>query len=462
MPLIAMNKMRSQPKNPEISLHIPPHMWQEFSTAMCQSRVDNEEVIGFLFCQRYQSSKNKIRYIPQAWVVPTSDCYQSQSISGLVLKQEFHFYLLKNYLQGKKWHVVHIHTHLGKNQPEFSHVDDRYESEYARFLTANFSQKPRLISGVFDELLQQFQLRIWDRKGLSVSPVKLSHSWFELPLIVPDSTPVDLMFARQKVFGETLQKQLGELSVALIGCGGIGSVFAEILGRLGVKNWVLVDPDRLETVNLNRLPASTQNMVEQAWHKVKYVKHLLKKAHPQNACITAIPQSISDSSTQKQIATCDLIVVATDNHRSRQIAQELALRSGRPLIALGTHIEVKPDGTPRMYCRITIPPLGGGWCLMCGNTIDLSKAALESSALEIQNLAASLGYIPEIADPAVFWLNSICASTAVGIIQGMTSNFLKCDRGLDWIYNFPNSNWLQTNVDHIYNRNCYFCTTPDS
>ena len=62
----------------------------------------------------------------------------------------------------------------------------------------------------------------------------------------------NMMFARQRIFGDVCQKQLDELKISLIGCGGIGASFAESLGRLGVKNWVLIDSDRMETVNLNR------------------------------------------------------------------------------------------------------------------------------------------------------------------------------------------------------------------
>lgn len=269
------------------------------------------------------------------------------------------------------------------------------------------------------------------------------------------------MFARQKVFGEALQTQLGKLTVTLIGCGGIGATFAEQLGRLGVKKWVLIDPDRLEIVNLNRMPGATEEMVEQKLHKVQYVKQLLKKIYLRGACVKAIPTFIEDKSTQQEIATSDLIVVATDNHRSRQIAQELALKYMRPLVCLGTHIEVKPNSIPRMYCRVTVPPLGGGWCLMCGNIINLQRAALESAPFEIERLAAQEGYLEGISDPAVFWLNSICASTGVGVIQGMIGNFLNVDAGLDWIYQFPQCKWHHTNTDYLATPDCYFCGAGD-
>ncbi len=475
--------MNNQKKSPKVSLHISPQMWSQFRQSMQQYQRKNEEVIGFLFCKRHQVSKHKIRYYPKAWVVPSGDCYERQSVSGLVLKQPFHWYLLKTYLS-EGLDVVHIHTHAGQGIPDFSGVDDRYESEYAKFISSSFYQKPRLISGVFDESLQQYQFRIWDRKGLSFQSIKCYQSWFEVPesqdLLIKrkqgtlnreqgfwdgvldpqmETDNADLMFARQKVFGETCQKQLSELTVTLIGCGGIGSIFAELLGRLGVKKWVLIDPDRLEAVNLNRTPGATQKMVDQQWYKVDYVKHLIKRIYSTGSCVKAIPTSVANESVKQEIAASDLIVVATDNHLSRQIAQELALEYMRPLVCLGTHIDVKSDNIPRMYCRVTVPPLGGGWCLMCGNIINLQRAALESAPTEINTLAAGAGYLEGINDPAVFWLNSICASTGVGVIHGMVSGFLNLDSGLDWIYDFPSSSWHKTNTEYLETPDCYFCSS---
>ncbi|MCL1475854.1 HesA/MoeB/ThiF family protein [Argonema antarcticum] len=452
--------MNDSQKLPKVSLQVPPLMWNQFSQSMLQARSTNEEVIGFLFCQRQQISKRQVRYLPKTWVVPAPDCYEHQSATGLVLKQEFHLYLLETYLsQGLD--VVHIHTHAGNHSPDFSGLDDRYEAEYALFLSSNFRKPPRLISGVFDEYLQHSQFRIWNKKGNSCEEVKFYRSWFELEETQNPLTETDLMFARQKGFGQTFQKQLGQLTVTLIGCGGIGAILAEQLGRLGVKNWLLIDPDRLEPVNLNRMPGATWKMADQGWHKVEYVKQLIKRIYQTGSCVKAIPESIENETVQKEIAATDLIVVATDNHRSRQIAQELALQYARPLVCLGTHIDIKSDGSPRMYCRITVPPLGGGWCLMCGNIINLQRAALESAPVEIESLAARAGYLEGINDPAVFWLNGICASTGVGVIQGMVTGFLNLEEGLDWIYQFPQCKWHHTNTDYLATPDCYFCGAGD-
>jgi hypothetical protein len=158
-----------------------------------------------------------------------------------------------------------------------------------------------------------------------------------------------------------------------------------------------------------------------------------------------------------------ILEISTDNHLSRKIAQELALEYMHPLICLGTHIDMNQcDRKPRMFCRITIPPLGGGWCLMCGNIINLQKAAVESAPVQINQMVANAGYLEGVNDPAVFWLNSICASTAVGVIHGIVSGFLNVDAGIDWVYEFPNSVWHQTNIEYLETPDCYFCSNFDA
>ena len=448
----------------EFSLHIPPKMWSNFRAAMLESRLLNEEVIGFLFCQRHQVSDDKIRCIPKSWVVPGTDCYEHQSASGLVLTQPFHSYLLENHLQ-PGLDVVHIHTHSGQETPMFSHVDDRYESEYAQFIANNFSDKSYLISGVFDQDLQSGLFRIWNRNGQESQPVNFHNTLFEFSQLTSvnsvnfdSSQHLNLMFARQKIFGEGNQTTLQKLKVALIGCGGIGGIFAEVLGRLGVKNWVLIDPDKLERVNLNRMPGATPEMVKQQWYKVQYVRHIIRQIYSDESCVKAIVTPVESEVAKSEVVSCDLIVVATDNHFSRKTAQELALAYMRPLVCLGTHIDIKPDLTPRMYCRVTVPPLGGKWCLMCGNIINLQRAALESAPLEINHMAGDAGYMEGVNDPAVFWLNSICASTGVGVIHGMVNGFVNVDGGMDWIYEFSDGNWRKTNTDFLENDDCYFCS----
>ena len=58
-------------------------------------------------------------------------------------------------------------------------------------------------------------------------------------------------------FGDKGQYQLGQITVGIVGLGGIGSIVALELAHLGVKQFILVDDDAVETTNLNRLVGAT-------------------------------------------------------------------------------------------------------------------------------------------------------------------------------------------------------------
>jgi molybdopterin-synthase adenylyltransferase len=187
------------------------------------------------------------------------------------------------------------------------------------------------------------------------------------------------------------------------------------------------------------------------------VKHLIKRIYPRGSTVKTINAPLHP--TIPGLAAADLIIVATDNHASRQMAQEIAIKTMRPLVCLGTHIEIMPDRQPRLYARVTIPPLGGNWCLMCGNIINLHQAALENAPQSIANMAAARGYLEDVSAPSVFWLNELCASTAGGAIHGILSGFINADAGLDWIFDFAGGQWLKTDVDSLAHPHCFFCGT---
>ena len=66
-------------------------------------------------------------------------------------------------------------------------------------------------------------------------------------------------FDRQvRAFGAESTGDLSYLRIGVVGCGGTGSAVASLLARIGVRRIVLVDPDRVDETNLNRLHFSTR------------------------------------------------------------------------------------------------------------------------------------------------------------------------------------------------------------
>jgi hypothetical protein len=66
------------------------------------------------------------------------------------------------------------------------------------------------------------------------------------------------MHARQSlVFGDVGQRALAGMRVGVVGAGGVGMLIIQALSRLGVGEFIVVDPDVVAVSNLSRLPEAT-------------------------------------------------------------------------------------------------------------------------------------------------------------------------------------------------------------
>jgi molybdopterin/thiamine biosynthesis adenylyltransferase len=73
---------------------------------------------------------------------------------------------------------------------------------------------------------------------------------------------------------------LSHLRVAVVGAGGLGSQIANALALLGVGHLLLIDPDRLELSNLNRVVGASYAQAVRGWRKVRVLAQRLNRARP--------------------------------------------------------------------------------------------------------------------------------------------------------------------------------------
>lgn len=437
----------------EILLHVPPAMWRDFSREMKSQRHGRDEALGIMLCTRHRVGTGRTRLLPRVWAVPSRGCYDYQSPGGLALDTRVDGQLLSDYLK-PGMDVVHVHTHPGKGVQMFSSVDDANEAAYSRALAA-LPGRPRLFSGVFDADMSTGTFRIW--RGGSAR-ARFCPDLLDLPesVSLPEWAPE--VFDRQRVFGDPFQQQLGAMRVGLVGISGIGIPFLELLARLGVRDWVMVDDDVIEPANLNRLLFATHRMAEQQLPKVDLGKLLVKRAWPRGSRVRAMKTTIEDPAAKRELAGCDLIVVATDNHYSRMVAQRIALRHVRPLLSLGTGIDTR-GGDVRMFTRVTLPPLDGGWCLNCSRVIDPTEAAMEQADPRTRQVLKARGYVDDVHAPAVAWLNVGAAQRGARVVHGLVTNTLDIDSGIDWVTDESDSTTVH--LTHERNDSCFHCS-PDA
>lgn len=216
-----------------------------------------------------------------------------------------------------------------------------------------------------------------------------------------------------RAFGSHIQDTIATLTVAIVGAGGTGSAVAEQLARLGVRSFMLIDPDALSLSNTTRVYGSTPADVDFA--KVDVLgDHLERIAN--GVTTMRIQGSITTEDVAKALRAADLVFGCTDDNAGRLRLSRLPYYYLIPTVDLG--IQLHADGADfitGIFGRVTtLYP--GATCLVCRGRIDLHLAEAEVRPPEEQDRLEKEGYAPAIpgVEPAVVAFTTLVAATAVG------------------------------------------------
>lgn len=139
-------------------------------------------------------------------------------------------------------------------------------------------------------------------------------------------------------FGEGGQARLQDASVLVLGCGALGSVAADMLARAGVGHLVVVDRDFIELTNLQRQVLFDEDDVAMALPKAIAAKQKIAKINS-SIQVTAVVDDINHTNIEQYASGVDVLVDGLDNWETRYLANDLAVKSGRPYVygaAVGT------------------------------------------------------------------------------------------------------------------------------
>ena len=163
--------------------------------------------------------------------------------------------------------------------------------------------------------------------------------------------------------------RLQSLSFAVIGSSRTGSLTAHSLAKAGVASLTLIDPDRHEP----HLADATDNLkdVEPGAFKVDATAAFLAAVTP-DVQVTRVPAPVESPHGWRRAAACDVIVCTVDTNESRLAASTLAAAYSRPLLDIGTGIQLEEG---RLAMGFDLRLVLGGRCLVCLGGLDLSQPA---------------------------------------------------------------------------------------
>jgi molybdopterin/thiamine biosynthesis adenylyltransferase len=228
----------------------------------------------------------------------------------------------------------------------------------------------------------------------------------------PESTrPLDARRSRQlPLLGAATQEALSKARVAVVGVGGLGSFVALELAYLGVSHLTLIDPDRTELSNLNRLIGAKPDDVGR--YKVDVFRELIKRVAP-DVAVTAVAAPFLDSMALSHAKAADLLLGCVDGHGARLSLNHLSIRYLIPFIDAGSGTRLGTDSlAARLGGQVQVVAPGVG-CLECRGFIDAQRAAYDLAPPEVQEYERAHGYGTGEAMPSVIFLNGVVASIQV-------------------------------------------------
>ncbi len=134
------------------------------------------------------------------------------------------------------------------------------------------------------------------------------------------------------LLGEEGVDILRQLRFMVVGLGGLGSFVAQELVRLGAKNLLLVDNDRVDRSNLNRQILYDQSDVGKS--KAFVAAKKLKKISP-DIKVEAFDTRLNKVNGSYLINRCDIVLDCTDNFETKRLLNKLCYKAEKGLISAG-------------------------------------------------------------------------------------------------------------------------------
>ena len=312
--------------------------------------------------------------------------------------------------------LVFAHSHPGPAAtPLFSSIDDEGETPLAAFMRTRQPGQDHFALVVAPGGLRA--RRLGGGPEVRVESVGRVISIESDPSGTGARDTVAIYDRQVRAFGAAGQRLIGETTVAIVGLGGTGSVVAQMLAHLGVERFLLVDPDRLETTNLNRVVGATVADVDSP--KVEICAALLRSIR-HGAQVDTRAADVTFESTAALLTHVDFIFGCTDSHSSRAVISQVAYQHLIPAIDMGVGIAVSDRRVSSITGRVQALAPGLG-CLACSGMLDGQVIRREMMNEEQRTADPYFTGGQGEPQPAVISVNSTVASLAVTMFLSMVT-----------------------------------------
>lgn len=351
--------------------------------------------------------------------------------------------------------------------PDFSEIDDLNELALLEAISNRNGRNVSFVSLLWTQGIWRARVRSGNAPKMAVTARHVLVT--DRPLRVFRGSavgPKNDAYARQAAaFGIPFVHTLQSLRVAVIGAGGTGSPMATLLARSGIGELVIIDPDKLEESNLNRVRGAKRSDVGKNKAEIlgDYIASL-----GLDTSVAALSSYVDSPEGVDALASSDVIFGCTDDQIGREILNTTTYAYVQPYIDVGLGGQVVQDANGRPYLRYhhgrvsTILPETGE-CLVCQGVLTEQWIRRDYALRENPNLSdaqARERYLEGGAEqaPGVGPFTSAIADFGVATLFDLIVPFRKFPGELRWdAFSFDFIQMaLQSSREHN-NSNCPYC-----
>jgi hypothetical protein len=221
-------------------------------------------------------------------------------------------------------------------------------------------------------------------------------------------------YSRQSFLGLSAESAIERATVGIVGLGGGGSHVVQQLAHVGIKNYVIYDPDVVEESNLNRLVGATREDARLKRPKALVAERVICGliASPNVRAIGARWQESPNA-----LRECDLVFGCLDRLQDRSELEVCSRRFVMPYVDIGLGVRVVGGEPPRMAGQVVLS-MPGAPCFRCLGFLNERDLAEEAAQ-----------YGDAGPRPQVVWANGVLAATAVGVAVDLLTDWTAALRG---------------------------------
>jgi hypothetical protein len=220
-----------------------------------------------------------------------------------------------------------------------------------------------------------------------------------------------------QAFGQGTYQLLKALKIGVVGCSGTGSLVVEQLARNCVGDLVLVDPERIEIKNLNRIPQATMDDALNKEYKVNVIARSIE-AMRFGTQVTTITDDLYSFNAVKALSECDVLFGCMDSIDGRHLLNKLATAYIIPYFDIGVKLFADGVGGIDQICGTVHYLQPGGSSLLSRGVYtqeQLRAASMKRADPRAYREQLKAGYIEGVDEekPAVISVNMLFASLGV-------------------------------------------------